>query len=230
MTFPVGRKTPIPGSLNKEGFDPRFAYPKRRISRVTKGVTWGVTCAAAPEEQLACRWLRFGLELRPPVTERLQRQALRLAILPLLQVTPLPRFMIARQNASPYRARSTTPTAIPISDLRSFETVKENRSPSSGPRQSAFPERLVGGFAAGEKEFPVPPNQFPVPPKNFPVRLRREFNQKGQSIRAVRAVLQSRQCPDSRKFPVFSLDNRESAMENSSLVTVPTASIQHIDI
>jgi hypothetical protein len=46
------------------------------------------------------------------------------------------RFMIARQNASPYRARSTTPTAIPISDLRSFETVKENRSPSSGPRQS----------------------------------------------------------------------------------------------
>src|SRR4029434_8449928 len=65
---------------------------------VTKGVTWGVTkavtCAAAPVEQLACRQLRFGLELRPPVTERLQRQALRLTILPLIQVTPLPRFMM----------------------------------------------------------------------------------------------------------------------------------------
>ena len=29
--------------------------------------------------------------------------------------------------------------------------------------------------------------------------------------------------PESGKFPVFSLDNRESAVENSSLVTVPTA-------
>ena len=49
---------------------------------VTKGMTKAVTCAATPVEQLAGRRLRFDLEPRPPVTERLQRQALRLAILP----------------------------------------------------------------------------------------------------------------------------------------------------
>jgi hypothetical protein len=75
---------------------------------VTKGVTWGVTkavtCAAAPVEQLAGRRLRFGLELRPPVTERLQRQALRCAILPLIQVTPLPRFMMRPPECLPRTA------------------------------------------------------------------------------------------------------------------------------
>jgi hypothetical protein len=64
-------------------------------------------------------------------------------------------------------------------------------------------------FADVEWEFPVPSNQFPVPPKIFPVRSRREFDQKGQSIRVVRAVHQSQEGPESRKFPVFSLDNRE---------------------
>jgi hypothetical protein len=82
----------------------------------------------------------------------------------------------------------------------------------------------VQRFADGEKAFPVPPKIFPVPPKIFPVRSRREFAQKGQSIGVVRAAHQSRKRPESRKFPVFSLDNRESAVENSSLVTASTAS------
>jgi hypothetical protein len=85
--------------------------------------------------------------------------------------------------------------------------------------------RAMQRFADAEGEFPVRPNQFPVPPKIFPVRLRREFDQKDQLLQVIRAAHQSKQRSESRKFPVFSLDNRESAMENSSLVTVPTAII-----
>jgi hypothetical protein len=81
----------------------------------------------------------------------------------------------------------------------------------------------VQRFADAEKAFPVPSNHFPVPPKIFPVRSRREFTQKGQSIGVVRAAHQSRKRPESRKFPVFSLDNRESHVENGSLVTASTA-------
>ena len=61
---------------------------------VTQGVTKGVTYAAASPEQLASGRFRFGLELRPPVAERLQRQALRHAILPLIQITALPGFVM----------------------------------------------------------------------------------------------------------------------------------------
>src|SRR4030095_3091918 len=127
---PVCLAEPSPMARARRRNDGPGRRHKRGISRVTKGVTWGVTkavtCAAAPVEQFACRQLRFGLELRPPVTERLQRRgrrppprdaspspqlgsaldlrppvtdrlqrrALRRAILPLIQLTPLPRFMM----------------------------------------------------------------------------------------------------------------------------------------
>src|SRR4030095_17269973 len=95
---PVCLAEPSPMARARRRNDGPGRRHKRGISRVTKGVTWGVTkavtCAAAPVEQLACRQLRFGLELRPPVTQPLQRQALRRAILPLIQLTPLPRFMM----------------------------------------------------------------------------------------------------------------------------------------
>jgi hypothetical protein len=178
---PVPLTEPSPMARARRGNDGTRRRHKRGISRVTTAVTWGVakavTCAAAPVEQRACRRQRFGLELRPPVTEHLQRQALPLAILPLIQVTPLPRFMA----------------------------------------KCVFPER--------SREYPVPSNQFPVRQKIFPVRSCREFNQKAQSLQVVRATHQSRKRPESRKFPVFSLDNRESQVENSSLVTAPTASL-----
>jgi hypothetical protein len=38
--------------------------------------------------------LRLGFKHRSPVAERLQRNALRFAILPLVQVTTLPRLMV----------------------------------------------------------------------------------------------------------------------------------------
>src|SRR5262245_2772331 len=122
---------------------------KRGISRVTKavtkGVTWGVTkavtCAAAPVEQLAGRWLRFGPELRPPVTERLQRQALRLAILPLIQIAPLPRFMMRPPECLPVSRPRHNIDSHPA--LLSFENAKENRSQSSGPGQVCLPSTLT---------------------------------------------------------------------------------------
>jgi hypothetical protein len=48
----------------------------------------------------------------------------------------------------------------------------------------------------------------------------KEANQYGRLGRCV----QSLQRPESKKFPVFSLDIRESSAENGSLVTAPTAS------
>jgi hypothetical protein len=53
-----------------------------------------VTYVAPSVEQFARKRLRLGFELRTPVAEGLQRQALRLAILPLIQVTTLPRFVM----------------------------------------------------------------------------------------------------------------------------------------
>jgi hypothetical protein len=69
----------------------------------------------------------------------------------------------------------------------------------------------AAAFADAVREFPVRANQFPVPSKIFPVRLRKEFDQRGQSLPVVRAVHQSQQRPKLRKFPVFSLDIREIA-------------------
>src|SRR5476651_2471550 len=55
--------------------------------------------ASTPVEQLALEGLWLGLKLRPPVAKCLQRAALRLAILPLIQVAALPR-LVARPPES----------------------------------------------------------------------------------------------------------------------------------
>ena len=47
-----------------------------------------------PVEQLALGWLWLSFELRSPVAESLEWNALRLAILPLIQVATLPRLMM----------------------------------------------------------------------------------------------------------------------------------------
>src|SRR5712664_2646860 len=49
--------------------------------------------AAAPEQQLP-RHLRLLFELRPPVPEAFQRQAVHLAIFTLIQIATAPRFMV----------------------------------------------------------------------------------------------------------------------------------------
>ena len=125
---------------------------------------------------------------------------------------------------------ASTPHGAPARRPRPVASTVGARTPSRSPQpanrgreQIASAGIKTSGFADAEKKFPVPPNQFPVPPKFFPVRLRREFNQKGQSIRVVRAAHRADKRPESRKFPVFSLDNRESHMENGSLMTASSA-------
>ena len=61
---------------------------------MTRTMTKGMTKTPAPIEQLAFGQLRFGFELRPPVAERLQRNLLGLAILPLIQLTTTPRLVM----------------------------------------------------------------------------------------------------------------------------------------
>jgi len=65
---------------------------------VTKGVTYsvtkGVTYAPVPIQEPPSRQLGLGSELRPPVPECLQRDALRFAIRPLIQAATLPRLMV----------------------------------------------------------------------------------------------------------------------------------------
>src|SRR4030095_710987 len=129
---PVCLAEPSPMARARRRNDGTRRRHKRGISRVTKavtkGVTWGVTkavtCAAAPVEQLACRRWRFGLELRPPVTECLQRQALRLAILPLIQVTPLPRVMMRPPECIPVSRPRRNIGSHP--DLLSFRTTQRS--------------------------------------------------------------------------------------------------------
>src|SRR6185437_7531821 len=53
-----------------------------------------MTKAAAPIEQLALGGLRLRSEPRTPVAKLLERDAVRPAILPLVQVTMLPRLMM----------------------------------------------------------------------------------------------------------------------------------------
>jgi hypothetical protein len=146
----------------------------------------------------------LGFELRPPVPKGLEWNALRLAILTLIQVAARPRLMVRPpEGLALSRPRSVLARHLALLNL---QIEGENRS---HPRASKREMDAYQRFADAEKAFPVPSNQFPVPPKIFPVRLRREFNQKGQSLQAVRATYQRRKHPESRKFPVFSLDNRE---------------------
>src|SRR5262249_29399140 len=105
------------------------------------------------------------------VTGRLQRQALRLAILPFIQVTPPPCFMMPPPECLPVSRPRHNIDSHP--HLFSFENAKENRSQSSLPRPNdVFPKHL--------RESPVPSSQSLVPQKNFLFRLRREFNKKGK--------------------------------------------------
>jgi hypothetical protein len=53
-----------------------------------------MTKTPAPIEQLAFGQLRLGFEFRPPVAERLQRNPLGLAILPLIQLATTPRLVV----------------------------------------------------------------------------------------------------------------------------------------
>src|SRR5205807_3137849 len=72
---------------------------RRVLSHMTKAMTKGMTKpmtkpAAPPVEQLARQRLGFGFELRPPVAERLERDPLGLAILPLIQLATTPHLMV----------------------------------------------------------------------------------------------------------------------------------------
>ncbi len=139
----LGEATPMAHARRRnDGTGRRREGGIRRVTKaVTKGVTKAVTCAASPIEQLARRRLRFGLELRPPVTERLQRDALHLAIVPLIQVTALPRFMMR----PPERLPVSRPGCGIVSnlDLLSFENVKENKSELPRSGQVCIPRTLT---------------------------------------------------------------------------------------
>jgi hypothetical protein len=77
-------------------------------------------------EQLVFRWLRLGFELRTPIPESLERDSLRLAILPLVQVATLPRLMMR-----PPEVRSLTrprPMLVHHIVISIFKTEDENRS------------------------------------------------------------------------------------------------------
>jgi hypothetical protein len=60
---------------------------------------------------------------------------------PLVQVTALPCFMMARQNASPYRARDAGLSAISISSHSKTERRTDQNRPALA--KCVFPERLT---------------------------------------------------------------------------------------
>jgi hypothetical protein len=84
-------------------------------------------------EQLAFRRLRLGFEQRTPIPESLERDPLRLAILPLVQVAALPRLMMR-----PPEVRSLTrpsPMLVRHIVLSIFKIEDENRSGSLAAEQ-----------------------------------------------------------------------------------------------
>src|SRR4029077_3467338 len=74
----------------------------------------------------AFRRLRLGCKHRSPVAERLQRNALRFAILPLVQVTTLPRLMVR----TPERLVLASPSSVLVRHLvlLNLQIESENRS------------------------------------------------------------------------------------------------------
>jgi hypothetical protein len=77
--------------------------------------------------------LRLGFELRTPIAESLERNPLGLAILPLVQVATLPRFMVC-----PPEVRSLTrprPILVRHIVLSIFKVEEENRSGSLAAEQ-----------------------------------------------------------------------------------------------
>ena len=72
------------------------------------------------------RWLRLGFELRTPIPESLERDSLRLAILPLVQVATLPRLMM-RPSEVRFLTRPR-PMLVHHIVISIFKTEDENRS------------------------------------------------------------------------------------------------------
>jgi hypothetical protein len=97
-------------------------------------VTKPVIYAAAPVQQLARRRLWLRLELRTPVPERLQRQALRVAIFPLIQVAALPRFMMRPPERLTMARPGAAFSTILISS--SFQTRKGEQIATDHPATS----------------------------------------------------------------------------------------------
>lgn len=86
-----------------------------------------MTYTAASPEQLASGHFRFGLKLRPPVPERLKRQALRRAILPLIQITALPGFVMR----PPERLAIPRP-AVPVLRHLNLFSIKNHETEKFG--------------------------------------------------------------------------------------------------
>ncbi len=108
------------------------------------------------------------------------------------------------------------------------------RSGSCPPMSRAPP--IVGSKCAGARDLRVPGSrdrQFPVRLKKFPVMSFRKFGKKSQRTQPLRPCESATRRLNLRKFPVFSLFNREMAApapETGSQQTLYTASIQRIDI
>ncbi len=121
---------------------------------------------AATVKQLAGTSRFLVSERRAPVPEPLQRQPVRLAIFPLIQVTTPPASKCARQNDS----SSVRLPAVILGTINLLLHIL-SRGEKIAPRE---PETSVQRPDAYH-EFPVPPRKFPDTPIKFPVPIPREF-------------------------------------------------------
>jgi len=103
-------------------------------------------------DKAACaRGPRQGFELRPPIAQRLERDAVRLAILSLIQVAALPRGAPAR------KPRSGAPTIVSLLPSRS-SSIRKSMARTDRVRERWAAHRLIpditGPFPAFADVFP----------------------------------------------------------------------------
>jgi hypothetical protein len=107
---------------------------------------------------------RLGFEPRPPIAKRLERNALRLAILPLVQVAKLPGLMVR----PPERLTITLPGSV----LASHRVLRICKIEGRTDRHCETQNKCANN---GRLLFSCDPLiSFPVSPEKFPVTLLRE--------------------------------------------------------
>jgi len=112
------------------------------ISHVTRSVTKGVTCAGTPIEEPPHLRLWLGLEPRPPVAEALQRDAVRLAIFPLVQVAARPCLVVRPPKSLALSLPRLVPVrhpALPHLIIREREQIGSHMHRTSVHSRDAYP-------------------------------------------------------------------------------------------
>jgi len=128
-------------------------------------VTKGVTCAATTTQKPGRLGLRLRPEYLPPVLEGLAGKAMRLAVLPLIQVAALPCLMMRAPKSltlAPPGSMFAFHFGSPSSEDREPDQIASATDRTSVSSIDAYPHYPIT---------PLPLPQFPVPSSQLAARI-----------------------------------------------------------